>query len=260
MRALPELVDQPSQGRTFTGQRTVSLADVAPDGRMRFDAIARFLGDVANDDTDDAGFAALGQAWVARRASFVVHRFPHGREPLTMTTWCSGTGSRWAERRTTITGPGVDDHPGAHVEAVALWIHLDPTTGRPAVWGSEFADTYLPAAGGREVTSRLSLAKKPPDVGESGAAAELNVMPWTFRRADLDIFDHVNNAAYLAVLEEAFGSGTPPTPLRVDVEWHRPIDAGIELRGIERLGPDGMQLWLTDDNGTVAIIAGSPIA
>ena len=254
MRALPELVDRPSTGRTFTGTRTVSLADVTPDGRMRFDAMARFLGDVANDDTDDAGFAALGLAWVARRATFVVQRFPHGREPLTMTTWCSGTGKRWAERRTTITGPGVDDHPGAHVEAVALWIHLDPATGRPAVWGSEFADAYLPAAGGREVSSRLSLDKTPP------ADGELNIMPWTFRRSDLDVFDHVNNAAYLAVLEEAFGTGVPPTPLRIDVEWHRPIDAGVELRAVEQLTPEGMHLWLTDDDGTVAVIAGGPIA
>ena len=85
MRALPELVDRPSNGRTFTGTRTVSLADVAPDGRMRFDAIARFLGDVGNDDTDDAGFAELGLAWVARRATILVRQFPISRDHLTMT-------------------------------------------------------------------------------------------------------------------------------------------------------------------------------
>jgi acyl-ACP thioesterase len=249
MRALPELVDRPSNGRTFTGTRTVSLADVAPDGRMRFDAIARFLGDVGNDDTDDAGFAELGLAWVARRATILVRQFPISRDHLAMTTWCSGTGKRWAERRTSITSES-----GAHVEAAALWIHLDPATGRPAAWGDEFAATYLDAAGGREVGSRLSLSKSPdPD-------AESNQMPWQFRRADLDVFDHVNNAAYLAVLEEALGSGVPPTPLRVDVEWHRPVGAGVELTVTEQFGPTGMQMWIQDDSGTVAVIAGAPLA
>lgn len=249
MRELPELVGQPVEGRTFTGTRIVSLADVAPDGRMRFDAIARFLGDVGNDDTDDAGFAELGLAWVARRATMVVRTFPTSREHLTMTTWCSGTGKRWAERRTSITGDN-----GGHVEAAALWIHLDPETGRPAPWGDAFAEAYLPAADGREVGSRLALAKSPdPDT-------DTNELPWRFRQTDLDVFDHVNNAAYLAVLEEALGAGVPPTPLRVDVEWHRPIGANVPLMVREQFGPAGMQMWIQDgDDATVAVIAGSPL-
>lgn len=250
MRELPELVDLPAEGRTFTGDRIVSLADVAPDGRMRFDAIARFLGDIGNDDTDDAGFAELGLAWVARRATIVVQAFPVAREVLTMTTWCSGTGKRWAERRTSITGSS-----GAHIEATALWIHLDPESGRPAPWGEAFADAYMTAAGGREVGSRLALPKSPdPD-------AETNEMAWSFRRTDLDVFDHVNNAAYLAVLEEALGAGVPPAPLRIDVEWHRPVGAGVPLTVREQFGPAGMQMWLQDhDDTTVAVIAGGPVA
>jgi acyl-ACP thioesterase len=267
VRELPELVDRPSSGRTYTGTRTVSLADVAPDGRMRFDAMARFLGDVANDDTDDAGFAALGLAWVARRATFVVHHFPHGREPLTMTTWCSGTGKRWAERRTSITGPGIDGHPGARVEAVALWIHLDSETGRPATWGSEFADVYLPAAGGREVSARLALEKLPsrPEAHEDDdehhrtELAGRSTTPWTFRRTDLDVFDHVNNAAYLSVLEESLGTETPPVPMRVDIEWHRPVGAGDALCVIEHSATQQRQLWITDDAGTCAAIATGPV-
>ncbi len=248
MRELPELVDLPDEGRTFTGTRTVSLADAAPDGRMRFDAIGRFLGDIGNDDTDDAGFAELGLAWVARRATIVVASFPTAREALTMTTWCSGTGKRWAERRTSITGD-----QGGRIEAAALWVHLDPETGRPAPWGDAFADAYLPAAGGRQVASRLALPKSPD------ADAASNEMGWSFRQTDLDVFDHVNNAAYLAVLEQALGAGVPPAPLRIDIEWHRPIGANIELRVVEQFSPAGMQMWLLDEAGTVAVIAGGPV-
>lgn len=228
------------------------MADVAPDGRMRFDAIARFLGDIANDDTDDAGFAAKGLAWVARRSTMVVHAFPVSRERLTMTTWCSGTGKRWAERRTSIVGDA-----GGGVEAAALWVHLDPDSGRPVPWGDEFAAAYLEAAQGREVSSRLALPKEPEDPPSDGVR---NEMPWSFRYADHDIFDHVNNAAYLAVLEEALAGGTPPAPLRVDIEWRQPIGAGVSLRVIEHVSPAGMTMWLRDGDNSVAVISGTPLA
>ena len=40
------------------------LGDVDPSGRLRLDAIARYLQDVASDDAADAG---LDTGWVARR-------------------------------------------------------------------------------------------------------------------------------------------------------------------------------------------------
>ena len=54
---------------------------------MEFDAIGRFLQDVGNDDTDDAGFQELGFAWVARRALIKVESFPTTRSLLELTTW-----------------------------------------------------------------------------------------------------------------------------------------------------------------------------
>lgn len=241
MAELPTFVDPPAHGRSFVGERTVSLADVAPDGRMRFDSIARFLGDVANDDTDDAGLAEFGLAWVARRAAFLVERFPVSREHLTMRTWCSGTGARWAERRTSITGS-----EGAALEAVSLWIHLDPETGRPTPWGDAFATAYLEAAGGREVGSRLALPKRAPEPATAG-------QQWSFRRTDLDVFDHVNNAAYLAVVEEAYATSAPTVPLRLDIEWHRPTGAGRPL-GLAELDDGGEHTWWLTDEATCAVM------
>ncbi|MGI8624867.1 MAG: hypothetical protein ACR2NB_15620 [Solirubrobacteraceae bacterium] len=48
--------------------------------------------------------------------------------------------------------------------------------------------------------------------------------PWTFRRADLDVAGHVNNAAYWAVLEEELTGSPPPV-------------AEIEFRGGAEAGP-----------------------
>ena len=197
---------------------------------MEFDAIGRFLQDVGNDDTDDAGFHQLGFAWVARRALINVESFPTSRSLLELTTWASGTGRRWAERRTSIRGDG-----GAHIDAAAIWIHLDPVSGKPTPWGEEFATTYLPATAGRRVDARLRLAKKPPE------GATIQSAPWSFRKTDSDAFGHVNNAAYLAVAEEFLDL---EEPCSLEIEWRSPTQAGSSLTAHT---DDGGHLWLVDD-------------
>jgi acyl-ACP thioesterase len=228
-----ELVEQPAVGRTFTTTRRVSIDDAAPEGRMELDAIARFLQDVGNDDTDDAGMAELGLAWVARRGTIAVHTAASARELLTMTTWCSGTGRRWAERRTTLTGDA-----GAHIEASVIWVHLDATTGRPISWGDGFASTYLEATGGRRVDAKLRHDKEVPE--GDGAL-------WTFRRTDLDGFGHVNNAAYLAIAEEFLDV---TGECRLEIEWRGPSMADEALR-VHR---SGGALWVTaQDTGDLRV-------
>ena len=243
-----DLVPAPASGRVFTTSRRVSIADATPDGRMEFDAIARFLQDAGNDDTDDAGLVELGLAWIARRAVFEVIVPARARESLGIETWCSGTGSRWAERRTRLTG----EH-GALIEAAMLWIHIDTQTGRPQKWGSEFADTYLPAAEGREVTARLQHPKRPPEPGET------NEMRFTFRQTDMDAFAHVNNAAYLAILEESLGGNSPASSVRVEVEWRTPSVAGEELTVREVIGEDGVLAWVVRDDEVRATYAFRPL-
>src|SRR6202022_5194230 len=60
-----ELVPLPSYGRRFSEERTVRLSDTWPNGSIRFDALARYLQDVASDDMADAGQGA--SMWVVRR-------------------------------------------------------------------------------------------------------------------------------------------------------------------------------------------------
>ncbi|NNC79891.1 MAG: hypothetical protein HKN94_07025 [Acidimicrobiales bacterium] len=240
-------VPLPPSGRTFVTERRVSIADCRPDGRMELDAVARFLQDAGNDDTDDAGMAELGLAWIARRAQIEVLQSAVARELLTLTTWCSGTGSRWAERRTTIRG----EH-GAHVEAAAVWVHIDAETGRPTPWGESFAASYLEATEGRTVDSKLRHPKRLPEDGDR------NEMPWRFRRTDLDGFGHVNNTAYLAVIEEAFGEHAPEA-MYVEVEWRKPSDAGEDLTVTEMFTDDGAQMWIRAGEEIRATILARPL-
>lgn len=191
-RPATELLPLPATGRRFTAERTVRLGDVGPDGALRFDAIARYLQDVASDDALDSGLPnAMG--WVVRRTMIRVERSAELNDRVELTTFCTGAGRSWAERRTSITNDG-----GPVVDAVSLWVQIDIGTGRPAKLGAEFSELYGEAAGGRVVSSKLSLP---------GPPSSADRRPWRFRRTDLDPFDHVNNAAQWSMVEEFVAGG-----------------------------------------------------
>ena len=82
-------------------RRPELLADCAPSGRMRLDALACWLQDVAYADVQDAGMDEAA-VWVVRRTRIRVNRFPRFGERFDLTTFCSGLGRMWAERRTDI--------------------------------------------------------------------------------------------------------------------------------------------------------------
>ena len=64
--ALNELIGPPADGRIFEQAARTGFADCAPSGRMRLDALARWLQDIAYADVEDAGMAALA-VYVVRR-------------------------------------------------------------------------------------------------------------------------------------------------------------------------------------------------
>ena len=92
-----ELVPEPAAGRVHPGEAWGGLSDTAPGGRVRLDALARWLQDVAYADVEDAGRDGLG-LWIVRRTRLRVRRFPGFRERVALRTWCSGLGRVWAER------------------------------------------------------------------------------------------------------------------------------------------------------------------
>lgn len=230
MTAAPatELLPPSVSGRRFAAARSVRLGDVDVRGQLRLDAVGRYLQDVASDDALDAALPnAMG--WVVRRTLIRVGEPCVLNEPLELTTFCTGSGRSWAERRTSIVGAD-----GGAIEAVSLWVQIDVETGRPARLGDEFFRCYGEAAAGRVVSSKLSLA---------APAADRPARPWRFRATDLDPFDHVNNAAQWVVhevlLDGADRRGT------FELEYLAPADLGeIELVG------DASSAWLVG-NGRV---------
>lgn len=226
------MVEEPTDGRVFRAERRVRLSDADPSGRLRLDACARYLHDVSNDDTRDAGLADDG-SWVVRRTELDVLQAPRFLERVSLSTWCGGTGSRWAERRVSIRGT-----KGGRVETASLWVYVDLESMMPKRLTDDFLALYGSAAGGRTVASRLLLPGPPAD----GAGVERR--PWPLRRTDLDVLAHVNNAAYWAAVEEVAGD-LVEGPHAAVVEFAKPIDPGMDVEVLTARTDGGLSLWLT---------------
>ncbi|MEJ5255070.1 MAG: acyl-ACP thioesterase domain-containing protein [Acidimicrobiales bacterium] len=230
------LVEVPATGRVFRGQRRVRFGDVSPGGRARFDALARFLQDISNDDTVDSGLDD-DLAWVVRRTVFEVRRPAVFRELLELATFCSGIGSRWAERRIALRGDR-----GAVIDAATLWVHVELPSGRPVPLSKQFLDLYGPTAAGREVTARL---RHPSQVPEAAARR-----PWQLRFSDFDPLGHVNNAVSWAMIEDVLASCAGlRAPYRAELEYRDPIerDASITLAWTVDAHA-GLVLWALDEH------------
>ena len=213
-------------GRVFERAVRAELADAGPTGRVRLDALARWLQDTAYEDVEDVGLIERA-SWVVRRLRLRVERFPRFGDRLTLRTWCSGLGRMWAERRTSLPG----------VEAVALWVHLDPESLRPKPFDDEEMAVYGPSAGDRRVKARL----RHPGPGEDAATGS-----WWFRATDLDVAAHVNNAAYWEIVEEALAGGEDPAALDAEIEFR-----GAAVAGEVVVRRDGEWTWITSAAGEI---------
>lgn len=238
------LAPLPDQGRRYDDHRRVLLSDTTPDGRLRLDAIARFLHDIATLDNTDAPLVDKG-LWVIRSIDIEIFSWPRYLDAVDLTTAVSGTGRAWAERRTDLSVRGE-----LLVSAAAVWVNTRPDTGAPASLPDGFDEVYGEAAAGRRV--RPSLVITTPDT-EPEATWHLDL-----RRSDLDIVDHVNNAIHLALVEEALWRAgltaalTEPTHVRI--EFPRSLPGGSAAT-VSLWGTDPLTIVVGDDEGPSSVTA-----
>jgi acyl-ACP thioesterase len=225
-----ELVPAPARGRVFEAEITPGLADAVGGGRVRLDAIAGWLQEVARQDLDDAGLLGRG-IWIVRRTRIRVEAFPRFGERLQIRTFCTGVGRFSAERRTTVVGPE------GSVEAVSRGICMEPDGSRPQRLEGEFTDSYAHGAGDRGANVRIRHPGPPPDAVER---------PWVFRASDLDIAGHVNNTHYWAPLEEEFLAGGEPEEFDGEVEHREPAQPGPAS-----LLAAGSMRWIASQSGAL---------
>ena len=214
----------PAAGRTFTARRRVRLSDTDPHGRLRLDAVARFLQDTAIDDVQETGWGIPEHLWFVRRIQLdVIAPLLHDRE-LEVVTWCSGLAAIAAGRRWSVTGDG-----GGRIEVDSVWIHLGPDQ-RPA--RIEHFDVYAAATGGRSVSTKLVLQDPPPGLGRS---------PWPLRATDVDVHGHVNNAVYWQAVEHRLAGSDPDLrlPHRALLDYRDPVDLADQVELVDAREGDG---------------------
>lgn len=211
--------------RRFSARRPIRLSDTDATGRLRLDAVARYLQDIAADDVLDAGWAPDEHIWVVRRTNLHVTRPFLEDTAVELETWCSGTGASAALRSTTLTGDR-----GGRIEAEMTWINLGPNL-QPLRLEARFLAVYGESAAGRRVPTRFELPP-PPDTSTS--------FEWQVRATDVDRLQHVNNAAYWAPVEELAVSRLRE-PFRATLEYRQPLDFGDRVD--VRTAGDG--LWFT---------------
>lgn len=223
------------EGRRFSGERKVRLGDVNQHGRLRLDALTRYSQDVSDDDTTDAALPET-PGWVVR--STVVDQVANASlgEQLSFITFCSGLGKRWAERRLSITGDG-----GAHYEVATLWVCIDPTSGQPHALTDHFLELYGEAAGDRKVSARL-VNPKLADQSE-----KLKVEPWQLRAVDYDVYGHVNNAAYWALVEQWVDESVLTGSFRARLEYGAGISPAETVTIARTTSESAARLWWLDD-------------
>jgi acyl-ACP thioesterase len=213
--------------RRFTTQRRISLSDTDATGRLRLDAIARYLQDAATEDWLDAGFDLEAHVWVVRRTELELVEPFAPEDAVTVETWCSGISGSAAARRYSVRG----DTTG-RAEAESIWIHLDHDL-RPKRLDERFVAVYGASAGERRAPTRFTLSPPPRADG----------VQWRFRTGDVDRLGHVNNAAYWVPLDELWSDGDVAVQLhrfRSILEYRQPIDVDDRVTLVE----DERSAWL----------------
>ncbi|MBO0819129.1 MAG: hypothetical protein J2P30_28670 [Actinobacteria bacterium] len=226
----------PQAGRVFTGSYPIRRTDVTPAGRFRFDALARYLQDVAEDDVAEAGLREPYD-WLVRRYAITVRGYPQRGQRLRLTTFCSATGPRWAERTTTLSASGSE-----LIQARAVWTAVARATGESCALGPGFHRIYGPAAQGRRASARLSHPRPDPSAP---------VRDWPLRASDFDTAGHVGNTVHWQAAEEVL-AGLDWLPARAEMEYHHPILPGDRLRLAYRLAPGRADIWLLNETRRLA--------
>lgn len=216
-------------GRRVGLTRPVRLGDVTPSARLRLDAIARYLQDIAGDDTAEIDFPEH-HGWILRRLELEIGRLPTLGRRVDVETRCTGVGGRWAERTTTIAEAGE-----TLVTARAVWVFVSIESGAPRPLPPIFFTAYGDGVRDHRVSARLTLPAPTPDADRSG---------WAWRATDLDVFGHVNNANYWAPVEEWLAvSGPGRRVTRAVLEFGAGIAPGEATTVASDPADDGTTFW-----------------
>ncbi|MFZ0715300.1 acyl-ACP thioesterase domain-containing protein [Mycobacterium sp.] len=213
----------------FDREWPLRVADIDREGRLRFDAAARHIVDIGQDQLREMGFEETHPLWIVRRTMIDLIRPIEFGDMLRMRRWCSGTSNRWCDMRVRIDG-----RKGGLLESEAFWINFNRDTQTPARISDDFLDGLRKTTDVDRLRWRAYLK-----AGSREDAAEIHEFPVRF--TDIDFFDHMNNSVYWSVVEDYLASYPEllKAPLRVTIEHDAAVALSDKLEIISHVYPPG---------------------
>jgi acyl-ACP thioesterase len=211
LRALPDT------GYVYRTSWPVMTGDIDEHLHLRLDGVARYIQEVGAENLVDAGEAEAHPHWIVNRTVIDVLtpiEWPHD---VTFSRWCSALSTRWCTMRVDLV-----DSSGGRIETEGFWIAINKDTLTP----SRVSDTLTEKFATTTDEHRLKWRPWLEDPRHTDTET-----PFALRRTDIDIFQHVTNAAYWHAIHEVIAAHpeVATAPYRAVVEYRRPIQFGEEV-------------------------------
>ena len=230
-------------------QVSVALSMCDNTGKLAIPHIFSLFMDLAAEHGDAIGLGmdALsdkGLFWLTVKTKVCIYRRPKLLQTLTAATWPEVPGRIRCDRSYELT------HNGELIAAGKTeWAMLEVKTGRLA----RIADSYPPAIRHCERTACKAPYARIPD--DFSACPEIGRC--TVRSTDIDLGQHMNNAAYVHAIFGAFSCEelANMSIREVDVLFRAPCYEGDVLSIRRRETPDGPEIGVLRADGSTAVAA-----
>jgi medium-chain acyl-[acyl-carrier-protein] hydrolase len=213
---------KPTPVEKWTLTTQIAFADVDRGNLLTLAGVFKLMQEVAiahanHYDTGTEAMLTRGESWVLNRMAVQINRYPAYGEQVRVETWSSGIRGFKGYRDFRIF-----DADGLEVAAgSSLWLYVSVRNHALIRVPKAIADHFPVAVEGVFSPDLERLRLSPPDPATAIAH------PFTLRYADFDANSHVNNTAYLDLLQSAlFSQGSIARPRWVHIQYNKGIGEG----------------------------------
>lgn len=241
----------PTMNRKLTLHATVPYSDVDRTEVLLLKGVFKYLQEAAIAhanlfDTGTAAIATRGETWVLNRIAVGIHRYPRYDEKLRIETWSRGIKGFKGYREFRVFDAA--DQP--LFTGSSLWLYVSVRTKSIVRVPAELAATF-PKHDDGVFCPELETLEFAAPVPEAS-----RVVPIAIRFSDIDVNDHVNNAAYPDLLQAALArAGLPPRPQRVTIKYAKAVPAEMEQVNV-RLEPQAEGARFSIEEGDTVFAVG----
>ncbi|WP_273265470.1 acyl-[acyl-carrier-protein] thioesterase [Flexistipes sinusarabici] len=177
-------------------EKVVNYKDIGFDFKLRPDSLVSFFQEIAIHHSDMVGYDAetlkdMGVAWVLNKLYVDIAEYPVLGDSITVITWSSGISGVKAFREFIIRSGGTEA-----VRAVSMWTLLDITTKRIKRIPSYLSEAYETESS-QATSFPIASYKVDKNPGDEEGLLQ------TVRFSDFDTNMHMNNTAYVNILDTA---------------------------------------------------------